>query len=62
MNEFKSMGSDSVNGLELKDKRTGARVKPLILSGSAPQTIGGSDPFGLEKLLANAIHFTARPP
>src|ERR1017187_8475688 len=48
-----SMGSDAVNGFELKDKRTGARVKPLTLSGSATLTIRGSDPFGFEKLLAN---------
>jgi hypothetical protein len=50
------MGSDPVNGFELKDKRTGARVKPLTLSGPAPLTIRGSDPFGFEKLLANGGH------
>ena len=48
-----SMGSDPVNGFELKDKRTRARVRPLTLSGSVPLTIPGSDPFGFEKLLAN---------
>jgi len=47
------MGSKPVNGFELTHKRTGARVKPLTLSGSAVPTIQGSDPFGLEKLLAN---------
>ena len=51
-----SMGTDPVNGFELKDKRTGASVKPLTLSGSAPLTFRGSDPFGLEKLLANGVN------
>jgi hypothetical protein len=46
-----SRGAGPVNGFELKDKRAGARVKPL--SGSAPLTIRGSDPFGFEKLPAN---------
>ena len=44
-------GSDPVNGFELKDKRTGAGVKPL--AGSAALSIRGADPFGFEKLPAN---------
>jgi hypothetical protein len=43
-------------GFEPKDQRTGARLKPSALSGSAPPTIRRSDPFGLKKPLANGAN------
>jgi hypothetical protein len=46
-----SWESDPVNGFELKDRATGARMKPL--SESTPLSIRASDAFGVEKLPAN---------